>query len=79
MVEQEILVIVEVRLRTHHSVCSAAESVDARKQAKIVLATRHFVAGRPEFREWPIRFDLVAFSGCGGDNRLNWTRDAFRP
>lgn len=79
MVEEGILVIVEVRMRTRYMVCSAAESVDAHKQARIILATRHFVATRPRFREWPIRFDLVAISGDASDNSLNWTRDAFRP
>ncbi len=79
MSERELLVVVEVRRRSGGSICSAAESVDAAKQGRIILATRHFLATRPEFQEHPVRFDLVAISGDGGDNTLEWTRDAFRP
>ncbi len=79
MSERDLLVVVEVRLRSGGSICSVAESVDAAKQGRIILATRHFLATRPEFLEHPVRFDLVAISGGDGDNTLEWTRDAFRP
>lgn len=68
------LVIVEVRKRTHRAFGSAAESVDARKQRRIVLAARVFLARRPDLARLPARFDVVALDG---DDRIDWIQAAF--
>lgn len=78
MDEHGTLVIVEVRLRTGHALCSPAESVDAAKRSHIISATRHFLAATPAYGDRPVRFDLVAFGGDGGENSPEWIRDAFR-
>ena len=79
MDDQGTLVVVEVRMRSRRSLCTPAESVDASKRARIVGATRHFLAAKPAYGDQPVRFDLVAFGEDGGENRPEWTRDAFRP
>ena len=68
------LVIVEVRKRTHRAFGSAAESVDARKRRRIVLAARGLLARRPDLAALPARFDVVALDG---DDRIEWLRAAF--
>lgn len=68
------LVIVEVRKRTHRAFGSAAESVDPRKQRRIVLAARALLARRPDLARLPARFDVVALDG---DDRIDWIQAAF--
>lgn len=68
------LVIVEVRKRSHRAFGSAAESVDARKRQRIVLAARSLLARRPDLARLPARFDVVALDG---DDRIEWIQAAF--
>ena len=72
------LVIVEVRARSSRALASAVASIDARKRARIVNATRHFLMRRNEWRDAVIRFDVVAFDAIDtADARISWLRNAF--
>ena len=75
--ERTALVIVEVRLRAGTRFGSAEESVDARKQRRIVGATRELLArgGLPRFDR--VRFDVVAIDAGASPPRLTHIRDAF--
>jgi putative endonuclease len=75
MLDGAALVVVEVRARSHRGFASAAESVDARKQRRIVHAAQLFLAGHPQHAQRALRFDVVAFDGddCHGQ----WIRNAF--
>lgn len=64
------LVFVEVRLRTRRDFGGAAASITVAKQRRIVLAARHYLAGRPDC---DCRFDCVLLDG----ERIDWLRDAF--
>jgi len=76
--EQSTLVIVEVRARASGAIATAAASVDARKRARIVNATRHFLMRRSEWRDAVVRFDVVAFDAIDtADTRISWLRNAF--
>lgn len=68
------LVIVEVRKRTHRAFGSAAESVDARKQRRIVQAARSLLVRRPELARLAARFDVVTLDG---EDRIDWIQAAF--
>lgn len=68
------LVIVEVRKRAHSAFGTAAESVDARKQRRIVQAARALLARRPELARLPARFDVIALDA---DDRIDWIQAAF--
>ena len=74
MRDAESLVIVEVRKRSHPGFGSAAESIDARKRARIVLAARALLAQRPDLARLPARFDVVTLDA--GD-RVDWIQAAF--
>lgn len=71
------LVIVEVRMRASTRFGSAAESVDARKQRRIVRAASELLArgGLPRFSR--VRFDVVAIDAAATPPRLTHFRDAF--
>lgn len=72
--EGATLVIAEVRKRAHCGYGSAAESVDERKRARIVLAARWLLARRPDLAQLPVRFDVVTLDAA---DRLDWIRGAF--
>jgi len=67
------LVFVEVRLRTQRAFGGAAASITATKQRRLILAARHYLAGR---REQPCRFDAVLLSGLK-EADIEWIRNAF--
>jgi putative endonuclease len=73
MRDGQTLVFVEVRLRSRGSFVSAAESVDMRKQRRIVTAARFYLAGRPEA---PCRFDCVLLDRASPD-AIEWIKSAF--
>lgn len=75
----DTLAVVEVRYRGPGSLAGPAESLTRTKQARIVAATRHFLMTHPAHGGRPVRFDLVAISGDGGENDIEWLRGAFRP
>lgn len=72
--ERELLVFVEVRLRSGSSFGGAPASVDRFKQKRIMRAAQRWLAQHHGER-WPAcRFDVVAVDG---DGTIEWIRDAF--
>lgn len=67
------LVFVEVRMRSNARFGGAAASVTAAKRRRIVLAARHFLAGKPQP---PCRFDVIALDRLD-PAAVSWIRDAF--
>ncbi|CAN5279391.1 YraN family protein [soil metagenome] len=76
MLDDDVLVIVEVRYRSRDDFVSAQESVDWRKQKRLARATEHFLLGRSSLQERPIRFDVVAVAG-DDEETMRWIRGAF--
>lgn len=70
------LAFVEVRYRGNRRYGLASETVDRRKQNKIIRAAKHFLQRNPRHRERPLRFDVVAING--GDAEIEWIPDAFQ-
>jgi putative endonuclease len=69
------LVFVEVRLRRAGGYGGAGASITARKQRRIVLAARHYLAAHAGADD-DCRFDCVLLSGTDA-NAIEWLRDAF--
>ncbi len=72
MNEGNTLVFVEVRMRKNDGFGSAAESITARKQKRIIAAARHYLAQSTAVPN--CRFDAILL--CA-DKPLDWIRDAF--
>lgn len=64
------LVFVEVRLRSRSDFGGAAASITAAKQRRIILAARHYLAGKADC---DCRFDCILLDG----EQLEWLRNAF--
>ncbi|MGH8378619.1 MAG: YraN family protein [Gammaproteobacteria bacterium] len=79
MADGDTLVMVEVRYRRARGFGSPAESVDARKQGKLLHAAQHFLQQDARHRRRPLRFDVVAVSeATDGKTNTDWIKDAFR-
>jgi putative endonuclease len=72
------LVFVEVRYRSQSRYGSAAESVDRRKQGKLVSAALRYLQSHPALAQQASRFDVVAISGEQGKPRIEWHTDAIQ-
>lgn len=77
MKERDSLVFVEVRYRRNSAYGRAAETVDARKQRRIVQCARHYLL-RHRQTSAPARFDVVSIEYDKGRTLIDWVRDAFR-
>ena len=77
--DDEQLVIVEVRARRQTRYGSAAASIDRRKQRRIIRTTLHLLQHRNWLSTHACRFDVVAVD-CAGLNdheRMQWIKNAF--
>lgn len=88
MRDPDNLVFVEVRYRRQSRYGSGLESVDRRKQRRIVYCARHYLQRHPDLAELATRFDVVALapdpypnqdmnSVGPGKSRIEWIRHAF--
>ena len=72
--ERDVLVFVEVRMRSGSGFGGAAASIDRYKQRRLARAAQHWLLENIGER-WPAcRFDVVTVDG---DGTINWIRDAF--
>ncbi|MER2541784.1 MAG: YraN family protein, partial [Azonexus sp.] len=67
------LVFVEVRLRSRNDFGGAGASITATKRSRIILAARHYLAGKPEC---DCRFDCVLLDALD-EKRIEWIKNAF--
>lgn len=72
--EGATLIFVEVRLRRSADFGGARESITRRKQHRVVLAARHYLARLQG--DWPCRFDCVLLEALSWQS-VEWVRDAF--
>ena len=80
MRDERCLVIVEVRYRTERAIVTAGQTIDYRKQQKLIRTAAMFLAWNEEFAVMPLRFDVVGIdTDANGRSSINWIRDAFRP
>lgn len=73
-----VLCFVEVRARSGTAFGSAEESVDRRKQRKLVQGARAYLARGPLPRHERLRFDVVAIDTTPVPPRVRLIRDAFQ-
>lgn len=77
MQDRACIVFVEVRYRRDRRHGSPAETIDQRKQQKLLLAARYYLHTHAETRGTPARFDVVALSPGATGLEIEWIRNAF--
>ena len=78
MMDGDCLSFVEVRSRSSSQFTNPSNTVDARKQRKLISTAAMFVARNDRFATCTMRFDVVSIEGSTRP-RIRWIRDAFRP
>jgi putative endonuclease len=72
------LIIAEVRLRSSNSHGGGAASVDHRKQRRLLRASRHLLATRPQLGRCAVRFDVLDLKpDYDSGYRIEWIKHAF--
>lgn len=76
MQDQNTLVFIEVRYRKNNRFGSALESVDHKKQTKIITTAQHYLLHNTQ-RFSDYRFDVVAISPSQQAHEIIWVKSAF--
>lgn len=74
----ESLVFVEVRYRRSSAFGSGAESVDRRKQFRLIETALHYIQKRNAVGR-PSRFDVISVSPGATEDNIDWIPNAFHP
>lgn len=72
------LVFIEVRYRRNTNICSGAESVDRRKQQKLIITATHYLQRHSQLAQLPSRFDVISMSRDKNAPAVDWIQDAFQ-
>lgn len=78
MNDNSTTVFIEVRYRRNTRFGSGAESVDRRKQDKLLATAAHYLQKNPKAARGACRFDVVSLTANNGDQTLDWIQDAFQ-
>jgi putative endonuclease len=85
MHDDEYLVFVEVRYRKEIQHGHPLETIDARKQQKIINTVQYYLLKYPHCSQYPCRIDAVAInsgsSGSNGgvaENKIEWVQNAIQ-
>lgn len=77
MQEKTCIVFVEVRCRSSARYGSALESVDRRKQERLIAAAQHYLQTRARAAKHSARFDVISVTPDVHEANIEWIRDAF--
>jgi putative endonuclease len=78
MKDNSTTVFVEVRFRRDTRFGSGAESVDYRKQKKLLSTAAHYLQKNPKAAKGACRFDVISLTVNNGEQQLDWIPDAFQ-
>jgi putative endonuclease len=73
--DKQVVVFVEVRRRSHRGFGSGFDTVDKRKQQKLIRSARKFLQEKKLFDQYPCRFDIVSVRSL---TDMLWIKDAFQ-
>lgn len=76
MQDKNTLVFIEVRYRKNNRFGSALESVDHKKQTKIIITAEHYLLHNTQVFSG-YRFDVIAISPTHKNHEIIWVKDAF--
>ncbi len=78
MEDNSTTVFIEVRYRRNIQFGSGAESVDQRKQKKLLATAAHYLQKNPKAARGACRFDVISLTANNGEQQLDWIPDAFQ-
>lgn len=82
MHDDEYLVFIEVRYRKHIHYGHPFETIDYRKQQKIINSVQYYLLKYPHAAQYPCRIDAVAIysssKASGMENKIEWVQNAIQ-
>ena len=78
MKDNSTTVFIEVRFRRNTRFGSGAESVDYRKQKKLLATASNYLQKNPKAARSACRFDVISLTVNNGEQQLDWIPDAFQ-
>ena len=72
-----ILIFVEVRFRDGEDFGLAVETVDRRKQLKVLRAAQHYLLLHKIYDSLQCRFDVIGITKKNSEVEFSWLRNAF--
>jgi len=80
MQDGDTLVFVEVRMRLNERFATAAQSIDHRKQQRIISTAQHYLQAQGLWEKIPCRFDAICLQRDTDNSdgyRVEWLQNAF--
>jgi putative endonuclease len=77
MQDGDCIVFIEVRYRRGIRFGSPAETIDVRKQRRLLVAARYYLQSHPDATRAPARFDVVAIRPGTTGPDFEWIKNAF--
>ena len=77
MQDRDFLVFIEVRTRSNQNYASALESIDYRKQQKLINTAQFYLQTHHLIDKVPCRFDVIAVSFTQNGHNFDWIKNAF--
>jgi putative endonuclease len=77
MIDKRTLIFVEVRFREDEDFGTAIETIDHRKQRKVLRAAQHFLLLNKIYNAWQCRFDVVGITKKNNAVEFCWLPNAF--
>ncbi|ACV26094.1 YraN family protein [Kangiella koreensis] len=78
MLDKSALVFVEVRFRANTSYGSGAETVNFRKQQKIIKTAQLYLQANKKMQQRDCRFDVVSVTLSAQEPLIEWHKNAFQ-
>ena len=78
MRDNDTIVFIEVRYRRSQQFGGALQSIDWRKQQRIIHTAQWFLLRHDNLVNWPCRFDVVTLSGKIEAPEICWLKNAFQ-
>ena len=77
MYEKNVLVFIEVRMRTHYNFVTAAASVTKSKKQKLNKTATIYLLENKLMYKVPCRFDVIALKNSDKGIQVDWIKHAF--
>jgi putative endonuclease len=77
MLDGDTTVFVEVRSRKKNSFLNTVETIDQRKQNRIIHTSQHYLQQVRNNKTRDNRFDVILISGAIDEENIEWIKNAF--
>ncbi len=72
------LVFIEVRHRNKADFMQTIESIDYKKQQKIITTSQYFLLNNQHIKDYNVRYDVVIVNQNLNQPEINWIKNAFQ-